>query len=85
MPMRIPMSAPAITAAEIEAVVQVLQTPHLSIGPRVPAFEEHLAAYVGTRYAVAVSSGTAGLHLAVIAAGGGEGWFSMPQPTSTCH
>lgn len=69
----IPMSSPDLTAAEIEAVTQVLQTRHLSIGPRIAEFEERFAAYVGARHAVAVSSGTAGLHLCVIAAGLGEG------------
>ncbi|MBM3190096.1 MAG: polysaccharide biosynthesis protein, partial [Chloroflexi bacterium] len=37
--MRIPMSSPDLTAAEIEAVNQVLQTPYLSIGPRIAEFE----------------------------------------------
>ena len=69
----IPMSSPDLTAAEIEAVTQVLQTRRLSIGPRIAEFEERFAAYVGARHAVAVSSGTAGLHLCVIAAGVGEG------------
>ncbi len=66
---RIPMSSPDITAAEIEAVNQVLQTRYLSIGARIHEYEERFAAYIGTRRAVAVSSGTAGLHLCVIAAG----------------
>src|SRR5581483_1802084 len=71
--MQIPMSAPDITQAEIEAVMEVLCTPHLSLGPRVTQFEEAFAAYVGAKYAVAVNSGTSGLHLAVIAAGIGAG------------
>ena len=69
------MSSPDITTAEIEAVKQVLQTPYLSLGPRINEFEERFAAYVGARHAIAVSSGTAGLHLCVIAAGVGEGRF----------
>jgi hypothetical protein len=44
------MSSPDITAAEIEAVSQVLQTPYLSIGPRIAEFEERFAAYVGARH-----------------------------------
>jgi perosamine synthetase len=68
----IPMSSPDITAAEIEAVNQVLQTRYLSLGPCIAEFEEHFAAYVGARHAVCVSSGTAGLHLCVIAALRGE-------------
>ena len=73
IPSHISMSSPDITAAEIEAVTRVLQTPHLSIGPRIAEFEERFAAYVGARHAIGVSSGTAGLHLCVIAAGVSEG------------
>ena len=66
---QIPMSAPDVTSEDIDAVVAVLRTPTLSIGPKVDALEDAGAAYVGSRYAVAVNSGTAGLHLSVIAAG----------------
>jgi perosamine synthetase len=68
----IPMSSPDITAVERDAVLRVLETPCLSIGPQVEALESELARLAGTRFAVGVSSGTAGLHLAVIAAGLGE-------------
>ena len=78
----IPMSSPDLTAAEIEAVVNVLRTPYLSIGPQVKAFEQAVASYVGTAHAIAVSSGTAGLHLAVIAAGVGEGDLVITTPFS---
>ncbi len=71
--MQIPMSSPDITQAEIDAVNEVLRTPYLSIGPRIGQFEQAFADYVGTKYAVAVNSGTSGLHLAVIAAGVQEG------------
>jgi perosamine synthetase len=67
--MRIPLSAPDITEAEIAAVNEVLRTPSLSLGPRLPAFEQAFAEWHGAGHAVAVSSGTAGLHLAVRAAG----------------
>jgi len=67
--MLIPMSSPDISNAEIEAVKEVLSTPFLSIGPKIEAFEKAFASYVGTKYAVAVNSGTSGLHLAVIASG----------------
>lgn len=80
--MRIPMSSPDITASEIEAVNQVLQTPYLSIGPRIAQFEECFAAYIGTRHAIGVSSGTTGLHLCVIAAGVGEGDLVITTPFS---
>lgn len=56
----IPMSSPDLTDAEIAAVVQVLQTPFLSIGPQIAAFEQAVAAYVGVRHAVAVNSAPAG-------------------------
>ena len=69
----VPMSSPDLTAADIAAVNQVLATRHLSLGPRLEAFEEAVASYVGVPHAVAVSSGTSGLHLCVIAAGIGEG------------
>jgi perosamine synthetase len=71
--MRIPLSAPDITEADIEAVVSVLRTPRLSIGPKMVEFEELVARFVGAPHAVAVSSGTAGLHLCLRALGIGEG------------
>ena len=69
----IPLSAPDITEAEIAAVTAVLRTPHLSLGPELAAFETALAAYHSVPHAVAVSSGTAGLHLALLTLGIGEG------------
>lgn len=63
----IPLSAPDIGEAEIEAVVAVLRSERLSLGPRAEDFEQAMAAYVGVPHAVAVSSGTAGLHLALLA------------------
>jgi perosamine synthetase len=65
----IPMSSPDLTDAELAAVTRVVQTRYLSIGPQIVALEDAFAAYVGTRYAVGVNSGTSGLHLCVIAAG----------------
>ncbi|MGA8043150.1 MAG: DegT/DnrJ/EryC1/StrS family aminotransferase [Terracidiphilus sp.] len=69
----IPLSAPDITEAEISAVARVLRTPQLSLGPELEAFEGALAAYHGVPHAVAVSSGTAGLHLALLTLGIGPG------------
>ena len=66
---RIPLSAPDITDAEIDAVTAVLRTPHLSLGPELAAFESALASYHSVDHAVAVSSGTAGLFLALITLG----------------
>jgi len=71
--MRIPLSGPDITEAEIDAVAAVMRSGRLSLGPKLEEFEAALANYVGARYAVGVSSGTAGLHLMVRALGIGEG------------
>jgi len=71
--MTIPLSAPDMTQLEIDAVTAVLRTPHLSFGPELHAFEPALAAYHGVPHAVAVSSGTAGLHLALLTLNIGEG------------
>jgi dTDP-4-amino-4,6-dideoxygalactose transaminase len=76
------MSSPDLTGAEIQAVTGVLQSPVLSIGPRLTAFEHAVAAYVGTRYAVGVNSGTSGLHLCVIAAGVEQGDLVITTPFS---
>ena len=65
----IPLARPVIGEAEEQAVLEVLRSRHLSLGPRVPAFESGFAARVGARYASAVSSGTAALHLALRAVG----------------
>jgi perosamine synthetase len=71
--MRIPLSAPDITEPEIEAVAQLLRSPYLSLGPKLAEFEAAFAALTGIPHAIAVSSGTAGLHLAVKALNIGEG------------
>jgi perosamine synthetase len=71
--MKIPLSAPDITEAEIEAVIGVLRTSRLSLGPVTEQFEAAVAEYVSVPQAVAVSSGTAGLHLCIRALGIGEG------------
>jgi perosamine synthetase len=70
---QIPLSSPDITEAEIAAVTAVLRTPQLSLGPELEGFEAALAEFHGVRDAVAVSSGTAGLHLALLTLGIGPG------------
>jgi len=65
----IPHSAPFIGDEEIEAVARVLRSGHIAQGPEVEAFEKECADLVGRRYGVAVSSGTAALHLALDALG----------------
>jgi perosamine synthetase len=67
--MRVPLSKPEISESDISCVVDVLKSGQLSLGPRVVEFERNFAAYVGTRHAVAVSSGTAALHLCIRALG----------------
>ncbi len=71
--MTIPLSAPDVTEVEIEAVAAVLRATRLSLGPKLREFETTIATYVGTPHAVGVSSGTAGLHLALLALGIGAG------------
>ena len=80
--MKIPMSSPDLTAAERQAVMEVINTPILSLGPRVVEFEKAFCEYTGAKYAVAVNSGTAGLHLCVRAAGIGAGDLVITTPFS---
>jgi perosamine synthetase len=69
----IPLSAPDITDSEIEAVISVLRGSRLSLGPVLNKFEVDIAEYAGCAHAVAVTSGTGALHLALLALGIGEG------------
>ncbi|WP_263353973.1 DegT/DnrJ/EryC1/StrS family aminotransferase [Acidicapsa acidisoli] len=73
MSLRIPLSSPDITEVEIEAVTSVLRTNSLSLGPKLVEFEEAFAAFHGAPHAIAVSSGTAALHLAIRALNIGVG------------
>ena len=82
MAIPIPLSQPDITELEINAVLDVLHTPTLSIGPRVEEFERACAKLTERRHAVAVSSGTAGLHCAMLAAGVAEGHEVITTPFS---
>jgi perosamine synthetase len=69
----IPLSGPDITEADIDAVASVLRSSRLSLGPKLEEFEAAMAAYVGLPHGVGVNSGTAGLHLALLAQGIGPG------------
>jgi perosamine synthetase len=69
----IPYARQSIDEADIRAVVEVLRSDWLTTGPKVAEFQEAIADYVGTKYAVAVSSGTAALHAAMYALGIGLG------------
>lgn len=80
--MQIPMSSPDITDAERAAVAEVLQTPSLSMGTRIQKFEAAFREYFGTKHAIGVSSGTAGLHLCVRAAGIERGDLVITTPFS---
>ncbi len=73
MEMRVHLSRPDITEAEIDAVCEVLRSPNLSLGPKLPEFETAFAEYVGRKYAIAVNSGTSGLFLCAQAMGLGPG------------
>jgi perosamine synthetase len=73
MPDVIPLSLPDITDIEVRSVVATLRSGRLSIGPRVEEFERLVARRTGRSHAIAVSSGTAGLHLALTALGVGPG------------
>ncbi len=70
---RIPLARPVITARERELVDQVLASGQLSLGPMLARFEQEWARRIGVRHAIACSSGTAGLHMCLHAAGVGPG------------
>jgi perosamine synthetase len=78
----IPLSQPDITDADIEAVTTVLQSKRLSIGPRQDLFEQLVAGRANRRHGVAVSSGTAALHLVLNALGIGPGDEVITTPFS---
>jgi perosamine synthetase len=81
-PYRIPLSSPDIHADDIELVVRVLRSNRLSIGPFIKQLERDFADYIGTKYAVAVTNGTSGLHLCMRAAGLAEGDEVITTPFS---
>jgi UDP-4-amino-4,6-dideoxy-N-acetyl-beta-L-altrosamine transaminase len=66
MKKRIPYGRQDITEADIQAVVEVLKSDFLTQGPKINEFEEAFAKYIGCKYAVAVSNGTAALHLSAL-------------------
>ncbi len=78
----IPLARPDITRHEIELVTQVLRSGRLAMGPMQERFEELVAARAGRRYAVACSSGTAGLHMALIGLGVKPGDEVITTPLS---
>jgi len=80
--MSFPQSSAVVDESDIEAVVEVLRSGRLALGPKTEAFEAAMASYVGAAHAIAVSSGTAGLHLAVVAAGVTSGDEVITSPFS---
>ncbi|HWT24047.1 MAG TPA: DegT/DnrJ/EryC1/StrS family aminotransferase [Solirubrobacteraceae bacterium] len=78
----VPLARPVLGEEEEAAVLEVLRSGQLSLGPRVPAFEAAFAERLGARHASAVSSGTAGLHLALRAVGVEEGDEVVTSPFS---
>ncbi len=80
--MKIRLSSPDISDLEIQYVNKVLKTRDLSLGPMLGKFENAFAKRVGSKYAVAVNSGTSGLHLIVRALGIGKGDAVITTPFS---
>jgi len=75
----IPIAKPIIGEEEISAVIEVLRSGAIAEGQKVKDFEVAFADYVGTSFAVAVNSGTAALHAALLAHGIGNGMKLSPR------
>jgi perosamine synthetase len=69
----ISMAKVGIDEESIKAVVEVLKSGQIAQGPKVNEFENAFATYIGSKYAIAVNSGTAALHVALLANGIGDG------------
>lgn len=80
--MKIPMSSPDLTEADRQAVMEVINTPILSMGQHILDFEQTFCDRIGRKHALGVNSGTAGLHLCVRAAGIGPGDLVITTPFS---
>ncbi|WCB93905.1 GDP-perosamine synthase [Baekduia alba] len=76
----IPIAQPVMGKPEEDAVLEVLRSGHLSLGPRVPEFERRFAEHVGSTCASAVSNGTTALHLSMRAAGVTDGTEIVTSP-----
>ena len=76
----LPYGRQSIDEDDIQAIVDVLRSDWLTTGPKVPEFEESFAAYVGAKFAVSFSSGTAALHGAAFAAGLQPGDEAITSP-----
>ena len=80
--MKIPLGKPDISDLERKLVLETLNSPHLSLGPRLTEFENNFADYLGVKHAVAVNSGTSALHLCVKSLGIQEGDLVATTPFS---
>jgi perosamine synthetase len=80
----LPYGRQCIDDAEVQAVVEVLNSDWLTTGPKVDEFEERVAGWVGAQHAVSFSSGTAALHGAAFAAGLGPGDEAITTPLTFC-
>lgn len=78
----IPYGRQQITEADINAVVETLKSDYLTQGPKIAAFEEAFAKYIGCKYAIAVANGTAALHLSAIALGVKQGQNVITPPVT---
>lgn len=80
--MRVHLSRPDLTDKEITAVNSVIRSPMLALGPNLARFESSISSYVGVRHAIAVNSGTSGLHLLIRAFGIQDGDEVITTPFS---
>lgn len=80
--MKIPLAQPDLTWLERKAVLDVVESTFLSLGPKLPEFERAMAKYIGVKHAIAVNSGTSGLHLIVRALGIGRNDEVVTTPFS---
>ena len=78
----IPYGRQSISEEDIQAVVEVLRSDFLTQGPAIPRFEQAVADYCGARFAIAVNSGTAALHIACLALDVGPGDLVWTSPIS---
>ena len=79
----VPLARPVLGEGEERAVLDVLRSGQLSLGPRVPAFEEAFAARLGARHASAVASGTAGLRVAAASPASAGGASTLRSSSTT--
>ena len=85
---KVSIASPVIEEEEINAVIDVMKSGMIAQGPKVIEFEEEFAKFVGAKYGIATNSGTSALHVALLAAGIGEGDEVITTPftfVSTTH